>query len=518
MGLTQIQEGAVAWGQIMQANIAFLRLPPRYISGLLATQTSASSMDITGGVCRDGLDQVDMNYGAGGLGPKPACTAALGAGGNVDAGTHSYVVTFVNPLGETLASAVSNTITAAPSTVSLTAIPTSGASNVTARNIYRSKAGNDSTGPWLFLATLSDNSTTSYTDNTADASLGTTAPISNFAFSSTGAGQRGMDKLSASGTVTSVSFAWTGSGTKFTTEFGTRGLALGGTIGTSGSSTTITGTGTRFLDDVQINDLIGVSPTMTRVTAIASDTSLTVSTAVTISAGSTATVVENPVFTTTTDNVQVRVDQITSDTALTTTTSGTHSTPRSFTIGTNIGSTWINLFVVSGSAGTSIVASTQRTKFLNIDAGYATYKRRIGTVRLNGASLLNQYQKEVSPFVRDVFYEEAAAANNTGVLSGGGATSFTSVDVSAAVAPGARNAYATMIFTAPSAQVNGYVRETSQGSATTTRNLEASAANGGSSAAEALVDVDRTQHIDYVLSAAAGSQFAINIRGFRDTL
>jgi hypothetical protein len=110
-----------------------------------------------------------------------ACSAALaGAGaGNVDNGTHAYKVTFVTAAGETTTgNAV--TVTVANKTtngqVSLTAVPTGAAGLVTQRKVYRSKAGG---GPFYLLTTIADNTTTTYTDNTADASLGALEPAYN---------------------------------------------------------------------------------------------------------------------------------------------------------------------------------------------------------------------------------------------------------------------------------------------------------------------------------------------------
>lgn len=109
------------------------------------------------------------------LSAPTAPTAALaGSGaGNVDNGTHNYKVTFVNAAGETNLGTVSNTITVVGNTtngkVSLTGIPL-GATSTTARRIYRAKAGVLTN--WYLLTTISDNTTTTYTDNTADASLG----------------------------------------------------------------------------------------------------------------------------------------------------------------------------------------------------------------------------------------------------------------------------------------------------------------------------------------------------------
>lgn len=109
--------------------------------------------------------------------PAAACTGALaGAGaGNVDNGTHSYVYTFVVNGVETGAAAKSNVVTVADKStngkVSLTGI-TAGPAGTTARKVYRTIAGD--TGNWLLLTTIADNVTTVFTDNVADASLGTT--------------------------------------------------------------------------------------------------------------------------------------------------------------------------------------------------------------------------------------------------------------------------------------------------------------------------------------------------------
>ncbi len=118
--------------------------------------------------------------------PATACVGALaGAGaGNVDDGTHSYKVTFVTAEGETDPNIKSNVVTVADKAtdgqVNLTSIPlgpTSGGPTVTDRKIYRTVAGD--TGNWKLLTTIADNTTTTYTDNTADAGLGADAPTTN---------------------------------------------------------------------------------------------------------------------------------------------------------------------------------------------------------------------------------------------------------------------------------------------------------------------------------------------------
>lgn len=101
------------------------------------------------------------------------------AGGSVTAGTHSYKVTFVTAVGETTPSVKSSVITAVSTsgqTVPLTDIPV-GPVGTVSRKIYRTATGD--TGDWKLLATIADNTTTTYSDTTADASLGVSAPTAN---------------------------------------------------------------------------------------------------------------------------------------------------------------------------------------------------------------------------------------------------------------------------------------------------------------------------------------------------
>lgn len=99
-----------------------------------------------------------------------APTVATGAAG-VLTGTYFYKVTFVvGGVGETNSGTASASVAPSSQQVSLTAIPT-GTGAVSSRNIYRTKAGGSQ---YFFLATVAGNVTTTYTDNTADGSLGTT--------------------------------------------------------------------------------------------------------------------------------------------------------------------------------------------------------------------------------------------------------------------------------------------------------------------------------------------------------
>lgn len=103
-----------------------------------------------------------------------ACTATLVATavGNIDAGTHSYKIVYVNETGETSLGAVSNVVTtdATHKQVDLTDIPVSISGSVISREIYRTKAASPGDVYYL-LDEIANNTATTYTDNVADADL-----------------------------------------------------------------------------------------------------------------------------------------------------------------------------------------------------------------------------------------------------------------------------------------------------------------------------------------------------------
>lgn len=101
--------------------------------------------------------------------------------GNVDNGDHDIVVTFITAIGEeTIGGITSGGITVADNTVAgqilWGSIPTSTNRAVTGRRLYRRFNG---TGDYKLLTTINDNSTTSFLDNVANASLTTTLPTVN---------------------------------------------------------------------------------------------------------------------------------------------------------------------------------------------------------------------------------------------------------------------------------------------------------------------------------------------------
>lgn len=103
--------------------------------------------------------------------PGSSPTAAEGSSGVLDAGTYQYKVTFLyDGFQESNPNATAASVTVGASKqVALSGIPT-GASGqgVTARKIYRTLAGGS---VYYYVGKISDNTTTTYSDNTADSSL-----------------------------------------------------------------------------------------------------------------------------------------------------------------------------------------------------------------------------------------------------------------------------------------------------------------------------------------------------------
>jgi hypothetical protein len=106
----------------------------------------------------------------------PTTTSTVGtSGAGVLTGSYNWKITAVNSgLVESDVGPVTASWTGASEAATLTALPTFAASfGVSARKIYRTAAGGTT---FKLVTTISDNTTTTYTDNTADASLGATAP------------------------------------------------------------------------------------------------------------------------------------------------------------------------------------------------------------------------------------------------------------------------------------------------------------------------------------------------------
>lgn len=129
-----------------------------------------------------------QTYGSQFSPPSSAPSAAKASGSGLSSGVYQYLVTFLTQGGETTAGpSVSVTTTSGNDQVNLTNIPLAPSSTILpgiatntpiGRNIYRTQVGGST---FYLLTAIQDNTTTSYTDTTADASLYTNAtpPVVN---------------------------------------------------------------------------------------------------------------------------------------------------------------------------------------------------------------------------------------------------------------------------------------------------------------------------------------------------
>ncbi len=105
--------------------------------------------------------------------PQSAPAAADSGIAGVLNGTYTYMCTFYTSIGETEGRIQSSDITVTNKKINLTSIPVSTDARVIGRRIYRKPAAfSADVVPLKLLVDIPDNSTTTYVDNIADASLG----------------------------------------------------------------------------------------------------------------------------------------------------------------------------------------------------------------------------------------------------------------------------------------------------------------------------------------------------------
>ena len=112
--------------------------------------------------------------------PPNNVTLAQAASGSVANGTYKYVFTYVDRFGNESGPSVETatvTVTSGPKKIQITNLPL-GPSHISSRNIYRINDG--VTVSYQFVAQVSDNTTTSYDDQLANATLGDEISTSGF--------------------------------------------------------------------------------------------------------------------------------------------------------------------------------------------------------------------------------------------------------------------------------------------------------------------------------------------------
>jgi len=156
---------------------------PSQTADLLQTQNSSGTVLTELGASGN----LTLNQGNANLtqtaAPTTAPTLTVVAGTTLGIGNYYYVVSYQTANGTTNYGPVSAvaTTTSSNQAINLTAIPTGPSGIVTARKIYRTTVNGSSSGPFYLVTTLNDNTTTTYSDTTADASLGAAASDLNLA-------------------------------------------------------------------------------------------------------------------------------------------------------------------------------------------------------------------------------------------------------------------------------------------------------------------------------------------------
>src|ERR1022692_212206 len=237
----------------------------------------------------------------------------------------------------------------------------------------------------------------------SDASSSLNVSSTGQSISTLSSGITGMDYYGGNGSVatTSSSGAVVGTMTTFCSSYGSGSgsPALSGTI--SSSSTTVTGTNTLFLSQLAIMDMIGTDAKgYYRITAIASNTSLTISsTPGSAFSSDTPIQVDSPLIYIDVQSVK-RIDKIVDNTHLTTlTNSSTTASGLSWSMGglfpgDGSNNYFNHVWLVDNGAGISgVVLSCRRTQPLLYLDGY-THIKRLGAVLMDpSGNIINFIQQ-----------------------------------------------------------------------------------------------------------------------------
>jgi hypothetical protein len=332
------------------------------------------------------------------------------------------------------------------------------------------------------------------------------------AITSTGAG--GLNTLTSSLKMSTTNSSTTATATG--SVYGDlNGRALTGTA--SSSSTAVTGTGTKFLTEVSVGDMIRFGSVGTaRVTAIASDTALTISAAPPGGAASSSTM-------TCYENVCLQIAAQTANSISTINDAGTGivltsnasatASDQAIVWGVETISRWYAVWVGQGGSGVTAFLSTQRTTPFAI-TGYTRAYRRVGWVRNNSSGDILEFSHQVA--TRYYIWECALGGDATTILSGGVATSWTEIVCSSAAPPTATSLMVNINGDGNAAS-GFYLRRRNTGSATTSRNNFLTNDSADRNYVHSTIICDGAQCIDY-RNSSASNPISIQAIGFTDDL
>lgn len=279
--------------------------------------------------------------------------------------------------------------------------------------------------------------------------------------------------------ITSGSAVITGTGTSFLSAF--QSWTLTGTSNTVTASTTVTGNGTKYLSECAVGDMYGnTTGGFARITAIASDTSMTVASALSLVNGAAVSRIEGSCVGIATGTQQRVMNLISSNTSITCSTNFTSSLSSQNLYHNWFGqvSEWLAVWLVSGGSGTGVVLSKQRTKpytavtvgtGLTVSpTGYDTSYRRIGWLRIDSAG--NLFQVYYNDGVGCRWADWETQGSDLRMISNASSTaSWTAVACETVAPPTARRLLVNLFQYAPNTANPIYVRGRSVGSSTVQR-------------------------------------------------
>lgn len=279
MALTQIDEGSVAWAGTMNANIAFLRLPTAFISGLKMSYTDTSHFQVSAGACRDSTDTKDIVLSSAvavnALGSGAAASDAFGGPGTASctsAGTSfsGSSTTFLTSFGPNSTPRALFSCTFTNGSATVTNAQASG-SGFLGRIAVNDLIGNTTVGYRRVSAISSDTSlTTSATFGTTSTSTGNALEAPTIQIGSNGIKPLDSITSNTAGTIvgsfsntnsgvaytigyplaaSGAYYAWVGSGASGTTAYASTQRTT--TYGVTGYSTNVRRIGTLTSNSVQ---------------------------------------------------------------------------------------------------------------------------------------------------------------------------------------------------------------------------------------------------------------------------
>ncbi len=154
-------------------------------SGVVVTATLAPAgnnvrYNVAGAYLGADVQQIILSTTTADAGPVAALSLSTSVvSGALTSGVYKYVLSFMYGEAESVASPINQVTTGGFTSVDMVNIPTGNSTNLdlpicTARRLYRTVVG----GSTLFLlATIEDNTTTTFTDSEADVALGTDSPM-----------------------------------------------------------------------------------------------------------------------------------------------------------------------------------------------------------------------------------------------------------------------------------------------------------------------------------------------------